>query len=62
MYIGGDTVDFQLATDPAADPKRAEAARGDLRLSIGPFQGKPQAVLYRRVADDPHPRTFRAAS
>ncbi len=58
LFVGGDTVDFQLATDPAADPKRTEAGRGDLRLSIGPFQKKPQAILYRRVADDPHPRSF----
>ena len=58
LYLGGDTVDFQLATDPAADPRRAEAGRGDLRLSIGLFAKKPQAVIYRRVADDPHPRTF----
>ncbi len=58
LYLGGDTVDFQLATDPAADPKRDEAVRGDLRLSIGPFQGKPLAVLYRRVADEKHPRSL----
>ena len=58
MYIGGDTVDFQLATDPKADPERIEGARGDLRLSIGPVRGKPQAVIYRRIADDPHPRSF----
>ncbi len=58
LYLGGDTVDFQLGVDPAADPQRAEAGRGDLRLSIGSFQGKPQAILYRRVADDPHPRSF----
>jgi hypothetical protein len=58
LYMGGDTVDFQLATDPAADPKRAEAGRGDLRLSIGPFQGKAQGVVYRRVADQAHPRSF----
>ncbi|HTU27296.1 MAG TPA: hypothetical protein VMF30_17945, partial [Pirellulales bacterium] len=58
MYLGGDTVDFQLATDPAADPQRTEAVLGDLRLSIGPFQGKPQAVVYRRVAKEQHPRSF----
>ncbi|HEX4142660.1 MAG TPA: hypothetical protein VHY91_03845 [Pirellulales bacterium] len=58
MYIGGDTVDFQLATDPAADARRNEGARGDLRVSIGPFEKKPQAVIYRHVADEQHPRTF----
>ena len=58
MYAKGDTVDFQLAGDPAADPKRTEAVRGDLRLSIGNFQGQPTAVLYRPIADQKHPRTF----
>ena len=58
MYARGDTVDLQLATDPAADAKRQEAAMGDLRLSIGPFQGKPTAVLYRKVAKDKAPRSF----
>ncbi len=58
MYAKGDTVDFQLATDPHADPKRTEAAPGDLRLSIGNFQGKPTAVLYRPVSSEKHPRTF----
>jgi hypothetical protein len=48
LYARGDTVDLQLGTDPAADPKRTKAEAGDLRLSIGPFQGKPTAVIYRR--------------
>ncbi|OPZ26045.1 MAG: putative major pilin subunit [Lentisphaerae bacterium ADurb.BinA184] len=50
LYARGDTVDVQLGTDPQADPRRDKAEAGDLRLSIGPFQGKPVAVLYRRVA------------
>ena len=58
MYAGGDTVDLQLGADPAADPKRDKAARGDLRLSIGNFQGKPTAVLYRFVSDEKKPRVF----
>jgi len=58
MYISGDTVDFQLATDPAADANRARAALGDLRLSIGNLKGTPTAVLYRMVANDKHPKTF----
>ena len=49
MYTSGDTVDFQLGTDPKADKKRDEAVEGDLRLSIGNFQGQPTAVLYRKV-------------
>ncbi len=58
MYTGGDTVDFQLGTDPAADKKRDEAARGDLRLSIGNFQGHPTAVIYRRLSDAKKPKDF----
>jgi DNA-binding beta-propeller fold protein YncE len=58
MYAAGDTVDLQLGTDPTADSKRDKAARGDLRLSIGNFQGKPTAVLYRFISDEKKPRTF----
>ncbi len=58
MYASGDTVDFQVATDPQADPRRTEAAAGDLRLSIGPFHGKPAAVLYRPVSEVKKPRSF----
>ncbi len=58
MYLHGDTVDFQLGTDPSADSKRKEAVLGDLRISIGNFHGEPRAVMYRRVARDPRPRTF----
>ncbi|MDQ3622710.1 MAG: PQQ-binding-like beta-propeller repeat protein [Verrucomicrobiota bacterium] len=58
LYLGGDTVDLQLGTDPAADPKRTEAVLGDLRLSIGPFGGKPAAVLYRKVAALKKPKVF----
>ena len=58
MYIGGDTVDLQLGSDPAADKARGEAGAGDLRVSIGNHQGKPTAVLYRRVSAVKKPRTF----
>ncbi len=60
LYTGGDTVDFQLATNPKADPKRAEAVEGDLRLSIGNLKGTPTAVLFRPVASGPglNPKTF----
>ena len=58
MYACGDTVDLQLGTDPAADAKRTKAVKGDLRLSIGNFKGKPTAVLYRFVSDEKKPRTF----
>jgi hypothetical protein len=58
LYARGDTVDLQLAT--IAEPKvaRAEAGKGDLRLSIGNFQGTPTAVLYRKVAETKKPMTF----
>ncbi|HPD15250.1 MAG TPA: hypothetical protein PLE19_09880 [Planctomycetota bacterium] len=58
LYCGGDTVDFQLGTDPAADPKRTEAVLGDLRLSIGPFKGTPTAVLFRPKSADKAPKKF----
>ena len=58
LYARGDTVDLQLGTAPAADPKRAEPVKGDLRLSIGNFQGQPTAVVYRKVADAKKPKIF----
>ncbi|MEJ0001216.1 MAG: hypothetical protein WDO13_19905 [Verrucomicrobiota bacterium] len=58
MYVSGDTVDFQLGTDPKADRGRADAAAGDLRLSIGNFEGKPTAVLYRKVSEIKKPKVF----
>jgi hypothetical protein len=58
MYQGGDTVDFQLGTNPGADKKRAEATLGDLRLSIGNLKGQATAVIFRKVANPKHPRTF----
>ena len=47
LFKTGDTVDFQLGTDPAAKSDRKTATYGDIRLSIAPFEGKPLAVLYR---------------
>jgi hypothetical protein len=58
MYACGDTVDFQLGADPKADPGRGAAVKGDLRLSIGNYQGKPTAVLYKFVSDEKKPRIF----
>ncbi|PTY06054.1 hypothetical protein DB346_01425 [Verrucomicrobia bacterium LW23] len=59
MYACGDTVDLQLGTSAEADPKRKKAVEGDIRLSIGNFQGKPTAVLYRFVSSkEKKPRTF----
>ncbi|NQZ70203.1 MAG: PQQ-binding-like beta-propeller repeat protein [Lentisphaeria bacterium] len=50
LFIGGDTVDMQLGTNPSANKRRGKPAAGDLRLSIGNFQGKATAVLYRKVS------------
>ncbi len=47
LFKTGDLVDLQLATDGAADPRRREAAAGDVRLIIAPWRGEPVAVLYR---------------
>jgi hypothetical protein len=58
LYARGDTVDLQIGSDPAAKADRDEAVLGDLRLSIGPFQGKPAAVLYRKAAAEKSPKTF----
>ena len=58
MYVGGDTVDFQLATDANADKSRSDAAEGDLRLSIGDFHGNATAVLYRKVSAVKKPKVF----
>jgi hypothetical protein len=58
MYALGDTVDFQIGTDPEADSKRDKPALGDLRLSIGNLGGKPSAVIYRPVAKEKAPKKF----
>jgi hypothetical protein len=60
MYIGGDTVDFQLGEDPKAPKTRTQAAEGDLRLSIGNFQNHATAVLYRKVSKEKKPMSFRS--
>ena len=60
MYARGDTVDLQLGLNPKAGA-RDKAEVGDLRLSIGSFQGQPTAVIYRRVvanAADKKPMKF----
>ncbi|HUS59116.1 MAG TPA: hypothetical protein VM141_10730, partial [Planctomycetota bacterium] len=58
LYARGDTVDLQLCTNPAAEKNRQTAVLGDLRLSIGAFQGKPTAVIYREAAKDQAPKSF----
>jgi outer membrane protein assembly factor BamB len=58
MYVSGDTVDFQFATDAKANAKRTEGVAGDFRISIGNCLGHPTAVLYRKVSAEKKPRTF----
>jgi hypothetical protein len=59
LFVTGDSVDLQLGTDPGADPKRADAVPGDLRLVISVLDGKPAAVLYRwKTAGEKRPQTF----
>jgi hypothetical protein len=58
LYARGDTVDLQLGTDESANPKRTDPVKGDLRLAIGNFKGKPTAVLYRFVGGPGKKMTF----
>ena len=58
LYIGGDTVDFQMGTDAAADAVRGDAGPGDLRLSLGSLGGRNIAVLYRKVSPVKKPFVF----
>jgi hypothetical protein len=47
LFKGGNLLDIQLATDPAADPQRQKPASGDLRVLVTRRGGKPLAVVYR---------------
>ena len=58
LYARGDTVDFQIGTNANANAQRGEPGAGDLRLSIGEFNGAPTAVLYRKVAAQKAPKSF----
>ncbi|WP_207889025.1 hypothetical protein, partial [Pseudomonas sp. 100_A] len=59
LFKTGDSIDLQLGTDPAANPKRGGPVAGDLRLLIAPFQGREIAVLYRhRVPGTQKPVAF----
>ncbi len=58
LYLSGDTADLQIGTNPKADKNRGEAVAGDIRISIGNYQGKATAVLYRKISDIKKPRLF----
>ncbi len=47
IFKGGNLLDIQLATNPAANPKRKKPAPGDLRILVTRQQGKPVAMIYR---------------
>lgn len=47
LFKTGDGVDFQLATDPEANPRRGSPVPGDLRLFVAPMGDSNVAVLYR---------------
>ena len=47
LFITGSCVDLMLASDPAADAHRRDAAPGDERLLLGVYQDQPIAVLYK---------------
>ena len=49
LFKYGDSVDLQIAADPAADAQRAASVAGDERLLLTEAKGKPYAVLYQPV-------------
>lgn len=50
LFKSGAAVDLQLATSPAAPPRRKAPADGDLRLLMTFMGAAPAAVLYQPVA------------
>jgi hypothetical protein len=48
LFKTGAALDLMLSVDPKADPKRREAAVGDLRLLVTQVGKKPLAILYRQ--------------
>ncbi len=51
LFRGGNCLDVQFATNPAADSKRTKPAVGDVRVLVTRRDGKALAVVYRpRVA------------
>jgi hypothetical protein len=48
LFKTGAALDLMLSVDPKADPKRREAAVGDLRLLVTQVGKKPLAMLYRQ--------------
>jgi hypothetical protein len=53
LFKTGAALDLMLSVDPQADPKRREAAVGDLRLLVTQVGKKPLAMLYRQRTATP---------
>ena len=53
LFKTGAALDLMLSVDPKADPKRREAAVGDLRLLVTQVGKKPLAMLYRQRTATP---------
>jgi hypothetical protein len=47
LFRGGNVLDIEIATDPAADAERKKPVPGDIRLLVTRKDGRPFAVLYR---------------
>jgi len=47
IFKGGNVLDLQIATDPAADVRRKTPVPGDVRLVVTRQNGKTVAVLYQ---------------
>jgi hypothetical protein len=47
IFKGGNLLDIQIATNPAAEPERKRPAPGDVRLLITRQEKQPVAVVYR---------------
>jgi len=50
LFKGGNCLDIELQTDPKADPARAEAVIGDMRLLVTRQEGKPLCLAYIKKA------------
>jgi hypothetical protein len=52
LFKTGDAVDLQLHAGRPIERRGREPVRGDLRIVMAPFQGKPAAVLMQPVEPD----------
>ena len=52
LFKTGGALDLMVGADPKADRQRQGPARGDVRLLVSEFEGRPRAVLFRPAAAD----------